>query len=162
MLIRRMMCEKEVELMQDWETMFMESKPVECSDCKGKMKYIGSGTYQCEKCKKEEKDAFGKVKEYLNEHGPTPIVVLQEETGVHQSLLQAFLRNGSLEIPEGSKYYLGCQKCGCSIRYGRFCPECTRELAGGIKTAFNADMGERPKTVTGDGSKMHFLNRKKR
>lgn len=148
--------------MKDWEELFLESKPVNCKKCQGKMKFIGGGRYQCQSCKAEELDDFGKVKEYLNEHGPTPILTIEEETGVKQRLLQEFLKKGRLEIPEGSKFYLSCQRCGCSIRYGRYCPECIRELAGGIKVAFNEDMGERPKSVSSeDNGKMRFLNRRK-
>lgn len=149
--------------MRDWETLFLESKPVKCKNCQGKMKFIGGGRYQCESCKAEELDDFGKVKEYLEEHGPTPIPTIEEDTGVKERVLQALLRKGRLEIPDGSRFYLDCQKCGCSIRYGRYCPECTRELAGGIKVAFNEDMGERPKKIaSGTPERMHFLDRRAR
>lgn len=149
--------------MRDWETLFLESKPVKCKICQGKMKYIGGGKYQCESCRAEELDDFGKVKEYLEEHGPTPIPTIEEDTGVKERVLQALLRKGRLEIPDGSRFYLDCQKCGCSIRYGRYCPECTRELAGGIKVAFNEDMGERPKKIaSGTPERMHFLDRRAR
>lgn len=148
--------------MKSWEEIFLESKPVNCKKCQGKMNFIGNGRYQCQSCKAEEVDDFGRVKEYLDEHGPTPIPTIEEETGVEQRVLHALLRKGRLEIPEGSRFYLACQRCGCSIRYGRYCPECIRELAGGIKVAFNEDMGERPKSTSSeDSGKMHFLNRKK-
>lgn len=146
--------------MLDWETLFLESKPVFCKLCHGKMRFVGGGTYQCEDCGAEEMDDFGKVKVYLNEHGPTPIPVIQAETGVKERVLQAFLRKGRLEIPEGSKYYLDCQRCGCSIRYGRYCPECAKVLAGGISVAFSEDMGERPKTSALEG-KMRFIDYRK-
>lgn len=67
-----------------------------------------------------------------------------------------------MEIPEGSKYYLKCEKCGCSIRYGRFCPDCVRELAGEIKAVFHEDVGEKPKCEPDSDMKgrMHYLNRR--
>lgn len=80
-------------------------------------------------------------------------------TGVPQVLIKLFLKKGKLEIPENSKYYLKCEKCGCSIRYGRYCPECVKELAGGIKAVFSEDAGEKPKYDDSKTGKLHYMKR---
>ena len=146
----------------DLERMILENKPVICEKCKGKLFFSGGGRYKCQDCGNEVLDDFGKVKEFLEENGPSPSMVISENTGVRQDIINMFLKKGRLEIPEGSPCYIKCEKCGCSIRYGRFCPECIQKLAGGIKVIFNEDMGERPKhepksDMTG---KMYFLKRK--
>lgn len=145
------------------EKMILDSKPVVCEKCGGKLYYDAMGRYRCENCKHEILDDFGKVKVFLDENGPTPIPIIVEKTGVSADLLNAFLKKGRLEIPEGSKIYIKCEKCGCSIRYGRYCPECIHELAGGIKAVFNEDLGERPKKEIKDdgGEKMRFMNRER-
>lgn len=89
-----------------------------------------------------------------------PVMIISKATEVSTEVIEIFLRQGRVEIPEGSKYYISCEKCGCSIRYGRFCPECVSELAGGIKSLFYADMGEKPKHDNSMYGKMHFLNRR--
>ena len=75
------------------------------------------------------------------------------------SLIEHFLKKGRLEIPEGSDFYITCEKCGCHIRYGRYCPECTLKTVTGLKSLFHEDMGERPKSHihTSNKGKMHFF-----
>lgn len=144
---------------RDLEELIVANKPVVCEKCNGKMFYVHGGLYRCEKCGHEILDDFGKVKQFLESNGPTSVFAISQATGVDMEIIEIFLRQGRVEIPEGSKYYISCEKCGCSIRYGRFCPECVRELAGGIKSAFLADMGERPKHDNSMHGKVHFLNR---
>ena len=144
------------------EKLIIKSKPVECTACKGRLQYIGGGKYRCQECGCEELDDFGKVKDYLEKNGPSPAVIVSQATGVKEEVINYFLKKGKVAIPEGSKYYLKCEKCGCSIKYGRFCPFCIRELAGGIQKMFNEDVGEIPKHElnTDSKGKMRFLNKR--
>lgn len=79
---------------------------------------------------------------------------------VSTEVIEFMLKDGRVEIIEGSKYYLQCAKCGCSIRSGRFCVECARELSGGIEKIFFNEIGEKPKYEVKKKGKMHFLNRR--
>lgn len=148
----------------DLEKLLIRNKPVKCKLCGGKMFYSSGGRYRCQECSYEELDDFGKVKNYLEENGIAPAVVVSRATGVEQEIIDLFLKKGRIEIPEGSNYYLKCEKCGCSIRYGRYCPQCVKSMAGGIKGAFLEEMGERPKYELNPEmqGKMHFLNQRKK
>lgn len=127
-----------------------------CKACRGRLVYLYSGIYQCETCKVYEMDEFGKIKNFLDQNGPTPAIFIAEKTGVTLDVINDFLRKGRVEIPEGAPFYIKCEKCGTDIRYGRYCPECAAHLAGSIKQAFLAeDVGERPKQK----GKMHFLDK---
>ncbi len=143
---------------KDLEKLIISNKPVVCELCKGKMYYVHGGLYRCDKCGHEVLDDFGKVKTFIELNGPSPALTISAATGVATEIIELFLKQGRVEIPDGSKYYIKCERCGCSIRFGRFCPECVQELAGGIKSVFCAEMGERPKREDMSG-KMHFLNR---
>ena len=140
------------------EKLIISNKPVVCEVCKGKMYYVNGGLYRCEKCEHEVIDDFGKVRTFIESNGSAPALTISAATGVSTEVIEAFLKQGRVEIPDGSKYYIKCERCGCSIRYGRFCPECVQELAGGIKNVFCAEMGERPKREDMSG-KIHFLNK---
>lgn len=145
------------------EQLIIKSKPIECA-CKGRMLYMGSGKYRCRECGQEELDDFGKVKDFLEKNGPTPALVVENATGVRREVIEYFLKKGKVEIPEGSRYYLKCQRCGCSLRYGSFCSWCAKELAGDIQHMFSEDVGEIPKYELNPdmNGKMRFLNRKKK
>ena len=139
---------------------FIERKPIRCSKCKGKIKYIGGGYYECYDCGNKEIDDFGKVKDYIDENGPSSGVIISEKTGVPMGIINELLKEGRLEIPEGSLVYINCESCGCSIRYGRFCPDCIRARTNNLKGIyFNPEVGEKPKKEPPkfDDSKMRFL-----
>ncbi len=143
------------------ENVFLANRPISCKKCNGKLFYIGSGKYKCDPCETEYYDDFGKVKEFLEEHGPAPAILIAEHTGVNFELIDLFLRKGKLEIIENSKFYISCEKCGCAIRYGRYCPHCSREVFGGIMAMFHEDAGECPKNKPKKNEgKMHFLHKR--
>ena len=65
------------------------------------------------------------------------------------------------EIIENSKYYIKCERCGCALRYGRFCYSCTREIAGKLIGNVFEVVGEKPKFYRGKKSeRMRFLDGK--
>ncbi len=143
------------------ENVFLANRPISCKKCNGKLFYIGSGKYKCDPCETEYYDDFGKVKEFLEEHGSAPAITIAAHTGVSVELIDLFLRKGKLEIIENSKFYISCEKCGCAIRYGRYCPHCSREIFGGIAALFHEDAGECPKNKSQKREgKMHFLHRR--
>ena len=140
----------------------VEMKKVErCELCHNRMQYVGGGKYRCISCGREMLDDFGKVKSFLDEYGPTPQAVVSQQTGVSIEKIDSCLKKGMVEISNGSRFYLNCEKCGCEIRYGRYCSECaTAEMRKGYQTSYQ-DIGERPKQINGTEmtGKMHFLNR---
>lgn len=143
----------------DVEKLIMDRRPIFCKECGGKLFYQNSGEYVCEDCGAAELDDFGKIKRYLDKNGPTPASIISEDTGVALEIVNLFLKNGRLEIPEGSKFYIKCERCGCSLRFGRYCYGCTKELAGQLKGAMFEQMGEKPKTSSDkENGKMHYLD----
>lgn len=121
-----------------------------CPNCDILMKYKHGGLYICEKCGAEQLNDFGKVKKYLNEHGPTNAIELAAKTGVRRSRIGEFLRLGKVEIPENSPIYIHCRSCGTAIRFGDYCASCVH--AKNIQGAF---IGDTPKKVP---EKMRFLD----
>lgn len=139
---------------------FLDRKPVRCTKCKGRLKYIGGGHYQCYDCGNEEIDDFGKISDYIDENGPSPAIVISDCTGVPIDLVNGMLREGRLEIPEGSDVYIECESCGCSIRFGRYCPDCIKKRTSNLNGVyFNPEMGEKPinQPRKGEKGKLHFL-----
>ena len=144
------------------EDMLKERKFSICERCGGKVQYLDSGRYQCTVCDHMVMDDFGKVKAYLEENGPAAAPVIAAATGVSPETINQMLKDGRVEIPDDSEYYVQCEKCGCNIRYGRFCPGCVAELARGMNAMFRMDAGAKPKKeFNQDKGKLHFIDKRR-
>lgn len=128
-----------------------------CEQCGGSLKDAGLGIYVCAKCGAETLSEFGMVKQFLNENGPSNAQVISDGTGVPVNKIERFLREGRIEIPEGSDSYISCEKCGVDIRYGRFCPACATTLSKELTSALTySEVGEVPK----EKGKMRYMEAK--
>jgi len=106
-----------------------------CRKCGRIFNYIG-GTPICPVCRKEEEDDFQKVKRYLYENPGASITQVSTELDITIEKIKRFLKDGRLEITgDDGNMVLECENCGKSIRSGRFCEECERNLASGLKSA---------------------------
>ena len=131
-----------------------------CPACGEKMQYIYGERFECRKCGCIELSDFGKVKEFLDLMGPQPGIIISEKTGVKMEYINELLRQGRIEIPDGSDIYIQCQKCGTDIRYGRYCPECMMRLAKDVGHAlWMPEVGEKPTNKRAKSGKMHILGK---
>lgn len=102
--------------------------PRECDVCGGVMVFKGVGEYHCENCGKVAYDDYGKVRLYIEEHRGATAAEIEGAIGVPQRTIRKLLKEGRLEIAEGSKSFLSCEVCGKKIRSGRYCPECETNI----------------------------------
>ena len=98
--------------------------PRQCTECGGVMVFKGLGEYECEGCGQLAYDDYGKVRNYIEVHRGANAAQIEEATGVSQKTIRRLLKEGRLEIAEGSKSFLRCELCGKDIRSGQYCPEC--------------------------------------
>ena len=98
--------------------------PRTCKECGGVMVFKGVGEYHCEDCGLVDYDDYGKVRLYIEAHKGATAAEIEKEVGVPQRTVRRLLKDGRIEIAEGSKMYLRCELCGKQIRSGQFCPEC--------------------------------------
>ncbi len=132
-----------------------------CKQCGGKMNYAYGENLVCSLCGSQERTDFGKVRDFIEENGPQPAIVIHNGTGVSLQYIDLLLREGRIEIPDGSSMYIQCKKCGTDIRYGRYCPECMLAMSKEVHGAFGrADVGERPTKKGNASGKIRFMNRK--
>lgn len=114
-----------------------------CTRC-GKI-YAYDGFNVCMQCRREDEDDFKKVKEYIDENPGANISEISEETEVDSKKIIEFLKQGRLEIEDENNTLLQCERCGVSIKTGRFCDKCTTEMQKEFKQAIGG--GNDPKGV---------------
>jgi len=88
----------------------------------------------CPDCRKQEAEAFDRVRAYLREHPQANLREVSEGAGVDPDQIRRFLREGRLELV-GDPDALHCERCGASISTGRLCSDCLRELEAAAGTA---------------------------
>lgn len=102
----------------------MYNIPYVCKECGNVMVFKGVGEYQCEGCGAVEYDDYGKVRTYLEKHRGATAGEISAETGVPQRTIHRLLKDGRIEVSEGSNVFLRCELCRKQIRFGQYCPEC--------------------------------------
>lgn len=118
-----------------------------CSRCRRLFSYSGIGFKICQGCKEIDDKEFNAVKEYIYANETATIKDTTAATGVKISRIRAYLRDGRLIIPDHSPIFLNCEKCGASIKYGRFCKGCADSLTNEIKKELHFEeyqVGEKP------------------
>ncbi len=106
-----------------------------CRKCGKIYNYIG-GAPICHACKQLEEDDFQKVKEYLYAKPGATLTEVSTELEMSIEKIKRFLKEGRLEITDDfGNIVLECEGCGKSIKSGRFCEECERDLTIGLRSA---------------------------
>lgn len=109
---------------------------MEMRNCKKCGKVFSSfGDKICPECKREEDELFTKVKDYIYDHPHASIKEIAEETQVSEDTILRYLREGRIEVADDSLSTLTCEKCGKSIKSGRYCQECSTKLANQMNAA---------------------------
>ena len=108
---------------------------INCKRCGKVFSYLG-GQPLCPACRDKDEEDFKRVKEYLYENPGATLSEVSTALDISVERIKKYLRDGRLEIiGEGGNVILECEKCGKSIKSGRFCDECERELANELRSA---------------------------
>ncbi len=103
-----------------------------CRRCGRIYNYIG-GPPICQDCKNADEEVFKKVKDYLYDNPGATLSQVAIELEVSVEKIKMFLKEGRLEIMDDSNIVLECERCGKSIKTGRFCKDCQSEVVGDIE-----------------------------
>lgn len=147
--------------MEDFGILEQYHIPQVCKVCGGVMVFKGVGEYRCEECRAVDYDDYGKVRLYIEGHPGANAAQVEENTGVSQKIIRRLLKDGRIEVAEGSKSFLRCEVCGKNIRSGQFCPECetkvhhrieAQQRAVNLKNTKGVGMGQK-----GDEGQRRFM-----
>lgn len=149
--------------MEDFGLLEQYHIPKVCVECGGVMIFKGVGEYCCEKCGTVEYDDYGKVRMYIEKNPGANAAQVEENTGVTQKIIRRLLKDGRIEVAEGSKSFLRCEVCGKDIRSGQFCPECEKKVHNRIEEHQRALNQKKAKIVgmaeKGEEGQRRFIRR---
>ena len=130
---------------------------VTCRSCGKLFNYI-RGAHVCPACQKKLEEKFLEVKKFVRENPDVDIKTLSEEKDVSVAQIKRWVREERLIFSEDSPVGLPCESCGATIKTGRLCDKCKKNLMGGLRDAASVPKVERPQRKRATDNKMRFLD----
>ncbi len=131
-----------------------------CRRCKRLFNYV-TGPYLCPQCREDMEKKFQEVKKYVQENMHADIHKVSEDCDVDPMQVRQWIKEERLMFSEDSAIGIACERCGATIRSGRFCDKCKMEMTNGLKTAMTTGKPvETPRRSTrtdADNPKMRYL-----
>lgn len=129
-----------------------------CRRCGRMFNYLG-GSPICIDCKNKDEEVFKKIKEYLYDNPKATLSQVSLDLEVSVEKIRMFLKEGRLEITEDSNIVLECERCGKSIRTGRYCDECQNQVSNDILGSAVRNAEKKSSEVKQTGIGMRYLNK---
>lgn len=129
-----------------------------CKQCGKLYNYIG-GTYRnlCPACVDKAESKFQEVKRYVQDNPHADIRVVAEANDVAVKQIERWIREERLSFSEESDVGLGCERCGKTIKTGRFCAECANQLGNTLTNLYQQEIQHTKKKNSSSENKMRFL-----
>lgn len=106
-----------------------------CKKCGRVFSYMG-GAPICPACKEADEEDFKRIKNYLYDNPGASLTQVSLELDISVEKIRRFLKDGRLEIlSEEGNMFLECEICGKSIKSGRYCSNCEKDLSEELKYA---------------------------
>ncbi|MGQ9631087.1 MAG: TIGR03826 family flagellar region protein [bacterium] len=125
-----------------------------CPRCGNIFNRAGGHRY-CPACEAEDEKKFQLVRDFLDEHPKANAIEIAEATGVEESKIMEFLREGRLIAVSDSPLAYPCEECGAPITSGRFCSKC----ADAFKKDISRGLGKAAKQAREEGRKADAKSR---
>jgi predicted transcriptional regulator len=97
-----------------------------------------NGQIYCSKCRGTDEEDFRKVRNYLYDNPGASVQEVSKETGVEEQTIIRFLKQERIEIVEDENAILSCERCGVSIKTGRYCEKCKNEIKKELGSALQS------------------------
>lgn len=102
-----------------------------CRSCTRLFNYIG-GPNICPQCRDELEKKYMVVKDFIRENPGVSIQTVADENDVSTQQIKQWIREERLEFSKDSTVTIECEKCGASIRTGRYCKACKDKMADSL------------------------------
>lgn len=127
-----------------------------CKGCGRLFNYI-SGPPLCPSCTRALDEKFEQVKDYIYDHPRVDMQEVSEVFDVPIPQIKQWIREERLAFAEDSMIGLECEKCGVTIRTGRFCKACKDKLAKGLTELYPEAKPKPNQRDPRESARMRFL-----
>lgn len=132
-----------------------------CQRCKKIFNYV-AGQQVCASCKRELEVLFKDVRLFIRRNPQASIQQVAEECEVEARQIKQWIREERLSFSNDSAVGIECERCGKSIKTGRYCEECKKETLNDLKSVQRGQNSDSIKSVPESSerkSQMRFLNK---
>lgn len=119
--------------MAELDKLLRHNKIELCAECGGRMKPVRSGVYECTECGAQALDDFGRIREYMKDHGSATKEELVVVLGIRAEVVNEYIRQQRLE-KAGNASDGKCLLCGAPIKFGSICAKCKGTNRSGTAT----------------------------
>ncbi len=135
--------------------------PRNCPECGKIFSFIR--TNLCPACQEKDEAEFKKVRMYIIKHPGVDIVTVSEETGVDESKVFRYIREGRISTGNlSANVQLNCEVCGTLISMGRFCSSCNERLTAGLRKSIEAENKKELEEKQKKGPRMYTADLERR
>lgn len=130
-----------------------------CSKC-GKIFNYVAGPPICAQCRKDMEEVFKAVRIFIRNNPSAGITEVAEANNVDVRQIRQWIREERLSFSSDSAVGIDCERCGKSIKTGRFCDECKADTINNLNSAYEKPKAEPVKEEKRDSkNQMRFLNK---
>ena len=127
-----------------------------CRKCRRLFNYVIGPVY-CAQCRQEMEDEFQKVKKYIQDNPGSDIRMVSEACEVDPMQIRQWVREERLCFSDDSPMGIACERCGITIKSGRFCAKCKSDMTKELKSVMpKATVVQNPGNKSTD-HRMRFL-----
>ena len=133
-----------------------------CRNCGRLYNYIGGKYRLCPDCLNALEEKFREVREYIEAHKSASMKKISEDCEVSSKQIELWIREERLTFGEDSPVGIGCEKCGKTIKSGRYCDSCKMTMASRLGNAYGQTIAyiDPEKKAKKEAARMRFLENK--
>ena len=129
-----------------------------CRKC-GKIFNYVAGLPICPACQEIAEKKFQEVKDFMRENHGAGIEEICETCEVEKNQIHQWIREERLVFSDDSPVGINCEKCGVSIKTGRFCEKCKKSMSDNLKSVIARPQEVHERDMNRSSSaRMHFLD----
>lgn len=132
-----------------------------CRRCRKLFNYV-AGPHICPACREDLEKRFHEVKKYIEENPHSGIKEVAEACDIDTNQITTWIREERLQFSDDVAVGFGCERCGASIRSGRFCSKCKMEMTNSFNAVIHnssANKGPASEPQKSSGSaRMRYLD----